>query len=789
MQSMSAANRIMGHSEEHELSSPTPTTAAIQVSTLAQPRPIDQLSPEQLLDNSPVPTFVIDAQHVITHWNSGCEAVTGLSAEEMLGTRNQWRAFYDSPRPVLADIIVDGADEALISRFYEGKCRASNCIPGAFEVEDYFPNSPGKGRWLFFTAAPLKNEAGDIIGVIETIQDTTERKLAEQELQRLQTKLQERETLLHSSIETIGEAFVVYDEQDRLAFFNDEYRKLYQTSAPAIEIGRSFEEVIRYGAERGQYPAAVGRVEAWVAERLEQHLSGKTEIIQQTDNGRWLRIRERKLSNGHIVGFRVDVTEVYLAKEAAERANRAKSQFLATMSHEIRTPMNCILGMAQILLNPATPEADKQEYVRAILRSGQVLLTLLNDILDLSKIEAEKFELNSANFSPVNLVGETVHLFSLVAHEKQLAIRWESDLQVGEHYQGDAPHLKQVLFNLLSNAIKFSDRGEISVAVNEISGGTKGNCLEFSVSDMGQGIDADKLPLLFLPFSQIDGSSTRQRGGTGLGLSIVSKLAQLMGGEAGVETKPGHGSRFWFRIKAERASAQSATENSGRFTIKEVNAHIQLEGHVLVAEDDPTHRAILDSLLRKLGVTVTLVDDGAKAIAAVTAGTHFDLILMDISMPLINGIEATKQIRAWQKAQAKSKVPIVATTANAFDEDRQLCKQAGIDDFLPKPIVFDELLEKLKIYLVSRCVDFSAQGVCSPIHKVDIAYAMSLIEKLIPLLIAHKFDAFGQLKLLQAAVAGSNVSMEIDEIADVLKKMDFDHALLRLKKLAKRWGG
>ena len=211
--------------------------------------------------------------------------------------------------------------------------------------------------------------------------------------------MEQAEALLRSSLETIGEAFVIYDAEDRLVFCNEEYRNIYPISAPVIEPGRRFEEIVRYGLERGQYPEAVGREEAWLAERMAAHRVGNQELLQQLDDGRWLKIRERVMPDGHTVAFRIDVTEFYQARTAAEAASRAKSDFLAMMSHEIRTPLNGILGMAQVLSLPDVKESDRQAYTQTILDSGRSLLTLLNDILDLSKIEAGKARSRHASWS------------------------------------------------------------------------------------------------------------------------------------------------------------------------------------------------------------------------------------------------------------------------------------------------------------------------------------------------------------------------------------------------------
>ncbi len=364
-------------------------------------------------------------------------------------------------------------------------------------------------------------------------------------------RLQESQAMLRSAVDTIGEGFVIYDRDDRLAYCNEQYRDYYRTSADLLQPGRTFEEIIRTGVARGQYLAATGREEEWIAERLRLHRQGHNELIQHLDDGRWLRIRERTTPEGFIVGFRIDITELYQAKEAAEAANLAKSRFLATMSHEIRTPLNGILGMAQLLLMPGLPEHERNEFARVILNSGQTLLTPLNDILDLSKIEAGKVELLHAVFDPLCLADETMALFTAQGKAKGLEVRADWRGPPGARYRGDGLRLRQMLSNLLNNALKFTDQGYVHIELSEVGREGSNAILEFSVRDSGIGIAPEKQGALFKPFTQADNSTTREYGGTGLGLSIVRQLATLMDGRVGLESQPGQGSRFWFQVRVE----------------------------------------------------------------------------------------------------------------------------------------------------------------------------------------------------------------------------------------------
>jgi PAS domain S-box-containing protein len=515
-------------------------------------------------------------------------------------------------------------------------------------------------------------------------------------------RLRQTESLLHSSIDTLREGFVIYDRDDRLIYCNKEFRALYRLSPEFVASGPTFEQILRHGVERGQYRQALGRERAWIAERLDEHRQGGGEYVREFDDGRWIKSIERRTSTGHTVGFRVDVTEFYRAKEAAEAANVAKSRFLATMSHEIRTPMNGILGMAQLLLIPNLTERERLDYARTILDSGQGLLKLLNDILDYSKIEAGKLQLESVPFGPERLIQDIRALFAESARAKtlQLEAQWLGIAR--QEYRADVHRVRQMLANLVGNAIKFTKQGRVRIEAGEVERQGGWARLEFAVSDTGIGIPADKQARLFKPFSQADDSITRQHGGTGLGLSIVRELALLMGGEAGVTSEPGQGARFWFRIRVETQTRDGATAPPISTASENLARPIErsLCGRVLVVEDNLANRAIMKALLSKLGLSVILAEDGRQCVELIEGGERLDLVLMDCQMPVMDGYAATERLRQWESETPSGvHLPIVALTAEAFEEDRRRCLAAGMDDFLAKPVMVDDLKAMLKRWL------------------------------------------------------------------------------------------
>ena len=625
-------------------------------------------------------------------------------------------------------------------------------------------------------------------GYLENLK--TQREVAA-ELQRTEQSLLESAHTLRTAIETIDEAFVVFDENDYLLICNEKYRKLYAACSELTLPGTSFEKIMRAGAQRGLYPLAVGRLDEWMAEQLASHTAGSTDIEQQLCDERWLRIVERKTPANHVVGFYMDISHLKKIQHSAEAASRAKSQFLATMSHEIRTPMNGILGMAQLLLMPGVTDDERQEYVRTILNSGQTLLSLLNDILDLSKIEAGKVQSEVMAFEPEQLIQEAKALFAGSARNKdlQLDCNWRGPAK--QRYRADAHHLRQMLSNLVGNAIKFTAQGKIGIDAVEVERDAETALLEFTVSDTGIGINKDKIHLLFQPFSQADSSTTREFGGSGLGLSIVSSLAKQFGGDVGVESEPGHGSRFWFRIRATLVPMGEDSRQAERPLPERrvaVLNKIDSPGYILLVEDNQINCKVMAALLTKMGLRVVMVHDGQQAVDHIARGEKPDFVLMDIHMPVMDGYAATQEIRRLESENNAPRVPIIALTADAFEEDRQHCLAAGMDDFLSKPVAVNALKSAISRWVGSAVGQTSPAPAISENSLIDNARLFALIDEITPLLAENKFDAIAQFKALQALVVGTSIATEMIEIERMLNSFDFAMALERLHRLAATQG-
>jgi PAS domain S-box-containing protein len=568
--------------------------------------------------------------------------------------------------------------------------QASNDAPCALLR---FCGAGGILRWMEMSAVRVPEQ-----GFVVALRDITQQKLAQDELERMSLVANYTDNLV-----------LITDAVGRVEWVNAAFTR-HTGYSLAEMLGKVPGQVLQGPSTDQAEVARVGR-------EIRAGHSVRSELLNTRRSGElyWVTlyitpIRDESGVIQRFISVQSDSTalrqmqsDLEYEKVRAEAANHAKSAFLATMSHEIRTPMNSILGMAQTLTEPTLDSTQRQGYVRILMESGETLLALLNDILDLSRIEAGKLVLHRTRIAPWQLVNDTLALFASSAAAKQLSLKVTSDLEPSRYYQIDAIRLRQMLSNLISNAIKFTSAGSIEVSITQGARGEEGDDLEFAVTDTGVGIVLADQSALFGAFSQVDSSSTRHFGGAGLGLSIVKSLAQSMGGTVGIQSSAGQGARFWFRIKAARALDMLPLPAASPVNVTGAPPAVidprMLSGRVLVAEDNAVNRLVMSAHLAKFDITVQLAEDGQQAVALATSGERFDCILMDVRMPHLDGLEATRQIRAWERRHGHPRCPIIAVTANAFAEDQRECEAAGMDDFVSKPVMMADLQRALVRWL------------------------------------------------------------------------------------------
>ena len=499
-------------------------------------------------------------------------------------------------------------------------------------------------------------------------------------------------------LDELPDGLMICSDTGAILWVNDAFTRMYGLPNRQAAYNLSLQDVFRIAWEPfANY--ATDRRDAGL-QTLQEHLrfSGAPFEVQ-LPNHRYVRITSRVAHAREMLFTHVDITEqkiqqIQLARlndkllkstQLAEEASRSKSMFLATMSHEIRTPMNGIVGMTSLALEGELSD-EQRDSLNVALQSSQALMAIINDILDLSKIEAGQMSLESIAFDPREVISGTLRTLSFNARGKGIALEAKVADAVPARLMGDPTRLRQILLNLVGNAIKFTATGSVTVRLAPLPSDNAACVLRFEVQDTGIGIPADKVQQIFLPFSQADGSTTRQYGGTGLGLTISRQLVELMGGHIGVDSTLGQGSTFHFSARFKPVAAAEASAHPAP-----TQASLPRSLNILLVEDHPVNQMLALNTLQRAGHRVRVAASGADGLEQ-WRQERPDLILMDVQMPVMDGLEATRRIREAEAKEQLPRTPIVAMTANAFTEDREACLAAGMDGYLSKPVRPDVML-------------------------------------------------------------------------------------------------
>ncbi|NNF79957.1 MAG: response regulator [Rhizobiales bacterium] len=582
---------------------------------------------------SSLPIAIYDDQDVLFIWNEAYEVLFQKAFDELREQLNSQQARYaDIVRATNEGTMSDADLEEYVARRV-----AAQRAPEGTTIERHYPED----GWFRIHKSVTPSGAVSDIAI-----DINELKQREEAIAAAQEKAGEERRRLENALEALEDGFAIYDADDRLRVFNSKFIEMHSQLSDVLKAGETFESLVRIGIQRNLWDLDDEDPEEWLQNLLRNRRENDTfESIAKFQDGRWMRRLETKTPDGERVGIRADITDAKMrefdledARADAETATRAKSEFLANMSHEIRTPMNGVLGMAE-LLSRTELDAKQQEFADIIMKSGNALLTIINDVLDFSKIDAGQLVLNTQPTHLGEIVGDVATLVAATAAEREVELITRIDPGLPENVIADGGRIRQILINIVGNAVKFTQKGHVYI---EVFGPIYGEVAEvtFKIEDTGIGIPEDSLDKIFESFNQVDSSATRKFEGTGLGLAICTRLVGLMGGKIGVDSQEGKGSTFWFTVNLPV---------HGEIP-KKVRPEADISSsRVLLVDDNDINLSILKEQAASWNLSVSAVSGGPQAMkalwSAVESGTPYDLVILDYHMPQMDGAMVAQCIR------------------------------------------------------------------------------------------------------------------------------------------------
>jgi PAS domain S-box-containing protein len=622
---------------------------------------------------------IVDTGGVAIWCNPATEKMTGYARGEVIGARPG--DLFSGP----------GTSAETLAKIAEAEREGTDL---RCEMLAYDKN--GGTDWVELVLSPIRDKSGQVQKIVGTTRNIALMKKPTRELEAARQAAERAEQRLATAIDAMSEGFVIYDEDDRLVMANDAYRALRAVDADMLVPGVTFEEIVRTAVRRGHYDTGGDDPEEWIAKQVNIRKQAEcAETMVRFTDGRWMLRRERRTRQGEMVGIRSDITgfkqteeALRLARENAEAADRAKTEFIANISHELRTPINSIIGFNQLMLvSTLTPK--QHECAEIIEKSSRHLLQLVNNVLDLSQIVSDCVALETVPFDLPALIAETILSLTPLARAKPIDLLSRIDLPAATIVNGDPGRLRQILINLLGNAIKFTADGSVTLSASEIDGR-----FLFEIADTGDGIPEDKLGVIFERFGQVKARPEHVQG-AGLGLAITKSLVEMMHGQIIVKSEMGRGSTFSVSLPLERTEMPLAKPLVAGNRINEsVDRSISDRGYdVLVAEDHPLNRALIRELLGSIGCRVTMADNGQQLLEALEAA-DFDLVILDNQMPVMSGAEAAERIRG--RGDWKMRIPIIALTADAMGETEQAYREIGVSAFIAKPLDVAHVMDTVK---------------------------------------------------------------------------------------------